>query len=334
MIIGAQKDCARNGEFFVIFWWIVFSFFILAMLALDLGVFNRKAHVIEMKEALLWITFWVSLAVIFGIGVHLISGHIKALEFFTAYLIEYSLSIDNIFVFLLVFRYFNLPHHLEHKALFWGIILALVTRLVFILAGVALINTFSWITYIFGAFLVFTGIKMATSKNVEVHPERNVAIRMLKTFMPVTCEFQGSRLFTRINGVLHATPMLAIILVLESTDILFAVDSIPAVLAVSKDPFIVYTSNVFAILGLRSLFFAVSGLMKLFHHLHYGLSAILTYVGIKMIAEKIYHVPVVTSLIVISIILALSIVASLLWPEKRADGSSDQEKETQNICQR
>ncbi|MCX7983129.1 MAG: TerC/Alx family metal homeostasis membrane protein, partial [Syntrophales bacterium] len=246
----------------------------------------------------------------------------KALEFFTAYLIEYSLSIDNIFVFLLVFRYFSLPQNLEHKALFWGIILALVTRLVFILAGVALINTFTWITYLFGAFLVFTGIKMAMSKNIEVHPERNVAIKTLKLFIPVTCDYHGARLFSRENGTLCATPMLAVILVLESTDIIFAVDSIPAVLAVSKDPFIVYTSNVFAILGLRSLFFAVSGLMKLFHYLHYGLSAILTYVGIKMILEKIYHVPVVTSLVVISFFLLVSIGASILWPEKK-EGAVD-----------
>lgn len=297
-------------------WWILFGVFILVMLALDLGVFNRQAHVIGMREALLWVLFWVSLAVIFGLGVYFYSGQVKSIEFFTAYLIEYSLSIDNIFVFLLIFRYFNIPPYLEHKALFWGIILALITRLLFILAGVALIQAFSWITYVFGAFLVFTGIKMAMSKDVEVHPERNVAIRMLKVFIPVTCDFQGARLFDRREGRLCATPMLAIILVLESTDILFAVDSIPAVLAVSKDPFIVYTSNVFAILGLRSLFFAVSGLMKLFHHLHYGLSAILTYVGIKMMVEHVYHVPVITSLIVISILLILSVIASLLWPKK------------------
>ena len=288
------------------------------MITLDLGLINRQAHVIRMKEAFLWTSFWVSLAVIFGIGVYLVEGATKSLEFFTAYLIEYSLSIDNIFVFLLIFKYFSLPRELEHKALFWGIILALITRLLFILTGVTLIKTFAWITYIFGAFLVFTGVKMAFSKDIEVHPDRNVAIRLLRLFSPVTKEFHGARFFVRQNGGIMATPMLAIVLVLESTDILFAVDSIPAVLAVSKDPFIVYTSNVFAILGLRSLFFALAGLMRLFHHLHYGLAAILSFVGIKMLLEEIYHFPITISLLIISLLLALSILSSLLWPEKKS----------------
>ena len=302
----------------MIIWWILFGLFILAMLALDLGLINRQAHVIRMKEAFLWTSFWISLAVIFGIGVYLVEGTTKSLEFFTAYLIEYSLSIDNIFVFLLIFKYFSLPRELEHKALFWGIILALITRLLFILTGVTLIKTFAWITYIFGAFLVFTGVKMAFSKDIEVHPDRNVAIRLLRLFSPVTKEFHGARFFVRQNGGIMATPMLAIVLVLESTDILFAVDSIPAVLAVSKDPFIVYTSNVFAILGLRSLFFALAGLMRLFHHLHYGLAAILSFVGIKMLLEEIYHFPITISLLIISLLLALSILSSLLWPEKKS----------------
>ena len=302
----------------MIIWWILFGLFILAMLALDLGLINRQAHVIRMKEAFLWTSFWVSLAVIFGIGVYLVEGATKSLEFFTAYLIEYSLSIDNIFVFLLIFKYFSLPRELEHKALFWGIILALITRLLFILTGVTLIKTFAWITYIFGAFLVFTGVKMAFSKDIEVHPDRNVAIRLLRLFSPVTKEFHGARFFVRQNGGIMATPMLAIVLVLESTDILFAVDSIPAVLAVSKDPFIVYTSNVFAILGLRSLFFALAGLMRLFHHLHYGLAAILSFVGIKMLLEEIYHFPITISLLIIALLLALSILSSLLWPEKKS----------------
>ncbi|HPO36192.1 MAG TPA: TerC family protein [Syntrophales bacterium] len=302
----------------MIIWWILFGLFILAMITLDLGLINRQAHVIRMKEAFLWTSFWVSLAVIFGIGVYLVEGATKSLEFFTAYLIEYSLSIDNIFVFLLIFKYFSLPRELEHKALFWGIILALITRLLFILTGVTLIKTFAWITYIFGAFLVFTGVKMAFSKDIEVHPDRNVAIRLLRLFSPVTKEFHGARFFVRQNGGIMATPMLAIVLVLESTDILFAVDSIPAVLAVSKDPFIVYTSNVFAILGLRSLFFALAGLMRLFHHLHYGLAAILSFVGIKMLLEEIYHFPITISLLIISLLLALSILSSLLWPEKKS----------------
>ncbi|NLX50733.1 MAG: TerC family protein, partial [Deltaproteobacteria bacterium] len=293
--------------------------FILAMLALDLGVFNRKTHVITMKEAMLWTAFWVGLALAFGAGVYFFYGHGKAMEFFAGYLIEYSLSIDNLFVFMLIFRFFNVPQAYEHKALFWGILMALVTRAVFIFAGVALITTFDWVMYIFGAFLVFTGVKMALNKQTEVHPEKNVAIKLLRFFIPVTRRFSGAKFFVVRRGVRYATPMLAVLLALETTDILFAIDSIPAVLAISKDPFIVYTSNVFAILGLRSLFFAISGLMKLFHLLHYGLAAILTFVGVKMLIEDFYHVPVGVSLLVIASMLAVSIVSSVIWPEKEGD---------------
>ncbi|MBP7764303.1 MAG: TerC family protein [Syntrophaceae bacterium] len=303
----------------MIWWWVIFTVFILAMLALDLGVFNRKTHVITMKEAMLWTAFWVSLALAFGAGVYFFYGHGKAMEFFAGYLIEYSLSIDNLFVFMLIFRFFNVPQAYEHKALFWGILMALVTRAVFIFAGVALITTFHWVMYIFGAFLVFTGVKMALNKQTEVHPEKNVAIRLLRFFIPVTRRFAGARFFVVRRGVRYATPMLAVLLALETTDILFAIDSIPAVLAISKDPFIVYTSNVFAILGLRSLFFAISGLMKLFHLLHYGLAAILTFVGVKMLIEDFYHVPVGVSLLVIASLLAVAIVSSVIWPEKAGD---------------
>jgi len=298
-------------------WWTIFGVFILAMLALDLGVFNRKAHVIKMKEALLWVSFWVSLAVAFGVGVYYFYGHSKALEFFTAYIIEYSLSIDNLFVFLLIFRFFNVPQAYEHKALFWGILLALITRAAFIFAGVVLINKFHWIMYLFGAFLIYTGIKLAMNKQTEVHPDKNIAIKMLRYVVPVTKEFHEARFFIIKNGKRFATPMLAVLLALETTDILFAVDSIPAVLAISRDPFIVYTSNVFAILGLRSLFFAISGLMKLFHLLHYGLSAILSFVGVKMLIADFYHIPVGISLTVISSILVISIVASIIWPDTK-----------------
>lgn len=298
-------------------WWIIFGVFIFAMLALDLGVFNRKVHVIKMKEALLWVSFWVSLAVAFGVGVYYFYDHSKALEFFTAYIIEYSLSIDNLFVFLLIFRFFNVPPAYEHKALFWGILLALITRAVFIFAGVALINKFHWIIYFFGAFLIYTGIKLAMNKQTEVHPDKNVAIKMLRYVIPVTKEFQEAKFFIIENGRRFATPMLAVLLALETTDILFAVDSIPAVLAISTDPFIVYTSNVFAILGLRSLFFAISGLMKLFHLLHYGLSAILSFVGVKMLIADFFHVPIGISLAVISSILIISIIASLIWPDTK-----------------
>ncbi len=300
----------------MMWWWIFFAAFVLAMLALDLGVFNRRSHVIKMKEALLWTSFWVTLAVLFGVGVYYFYGQSKAMEFFAGYLIEYSLSIDNLFVFMLIFRFFKVPHEYEHKALFWGILMALVTRAVFIFAGVALINTFSWVMYVFGAFLVFTGVKMALNKQTEVHPDRNIAIKLLRFFVPVTKQFSGAKFFIVKRGVRFATPMLAILLALETTDILFAIDSIPAVLAISKDPFIVYTSNVFAILGLRSLFFAISGLMKLFHLLHYGLAAILSFVGVKMLIEDFFHVPVAASLMVIASILVVSIVTSIILPGK------------------
>ena len=300
-------------------WWILFAIFILAMLALDLGVFNRKSHIIKMKEALLWTSFWVSLAVLFGAGIYYLYGHNKAMEFFAGYLIEYSLSIDNLFVFMLIFRFFNVPHQHEHKALFWGILLALITRAIFIFAGVALINTFDWVMYIFGAFLIFTGVKMALNKQTEVHPDRNIAIKLLRFFVPVTKQFFGAKFFVVKGGIRFATPMLAVLLALETTDILFAVDSIPAVLAISKDPFIVYTSNVFAILGLRSLFFAISGLMKLFHLLHYGLAAILTFVGVKMLIEDFFHVPVTASLLVIASILTVSVITSIVWPDEEGE---------------
>ena len=295
----------------------IFCLLILAMLALDLGVFNRKSHVIKMKEAMLWTLFWVTLALLFGAGIYFFYGHGKAMEFLAGYLIEYSLSIDNLFVFMLIFRFFNVPRAYEHKALFWGILMALATRAVFIFAGVALINTFSWVMYIFGAFLIFTGIKMALNKQTEVHPDKNIAIKLLRYVIPVTGRFSGARFFVVKRGIRYATPMLAVLLALETTDILFAIDSIPAVLAISKDPFIIYTSNVFAILGLRSLFFAISGLMKLFHLLHYGLAAILTFVGVKMLIEDFFHVPVTISLLVIASILVMSIVSSLIWPDPK-----------------
>lgn len=299
--------------------WIVFAVLVLVLLALDLGVINRKAHVVSMKEALLWTSFWISLAVAFGIGVYYFHGQGKALEFFTAYLIEYSLSIDNLFVFMLIFRYFGVPHAYEHKALFWGIFLALVTRGIFIFAGVALINTFHWLMYLFGAFLIYTGVKMALNKETEVHPDQNIALKLLRLFFPVSKTFAGSKFIIVKRGIRYATPMLAVLLALETTDILFAVDSIPAVLAISKDPFIIYTSNVFAILGLRSLFFAISGLMKLFHLLHYGLAAILSFVGVKMLIEDFVEIPIWASLITIASILLASIASSIIWPEKDED---------------
>jgi tellurite resistance protein TerC len=305
-------------------WWIFFGVFIAAMLALDLGVFKRRAHVISVKEALLWTAFWVTLALMSCTGIYLFFGHQKGIEFLAGYLIEYSLSIDNLFVFLLLFRYFNLPHDYEHKTLFWGILLAFITRGIFIFTGVALINTFHWIMYIFGAFLIFTGIKMAFNEGTEVHHDKNVAIRLLRLFIPMTKEFTEARFFIVRQGKCLATPMLTVMLALETTDIVFAIDSIPAILAITTDPFIVYTSNMFAILGLRSLFFAIAGLMKLFHHLHYGLAAVLSFVGIKILIADFFKIPTGFSLGIIALILTCAVGCSLIWPCKDVVSKNDE----------
>ncbi len=297
-------------------WWIIFGVFIFAMLTLDLAVFSRKAHAVKIKESLYWTSFWIVLALLFCAGVYYFYGHQKALEFLAGYLIEYSLSIDNLFVFLLFFRYFFVPIEYEQKALIWGIIIALIMRGIFIFAGIALINKFHWVIYIFGAFLIFTSIQIARGKEQEVHPERNIVIKLLRTIMPVAHEYSSNRFFTLIEGKRYATPLLAVVLVLGTTDVFFAVDSIPAVLAVTTDPFIVYTSNVFAVLGLRSLFFAISGLMKLFHYLQYGLAVILGFVGIKMLITDLYKINIGASLVVIAAVIALSIITSLLWPKE------------------
>ncbi|HDQ03936.1 MAG TPA: TerC family protein [Deltaproteobacteria bacterium] len=299
----------------MIIWWVLFIVFILGMLALDLGVFNRKAHVIHLKEALLWASFWIFLALLFGAGVYYFYGHQKGLEYFAGYLIEKSLSVDNLFVFMLIFHYFRVPAELEHKALFWGILLALVTRAIFILAGVALINKFHWIIYIFGVFLIFTAVRMALGKSHEIHPGKNIMVRTLRRIMPITRNYQGGKFFVVKRSVRFATPLFAVILALETTDIIFAADSIPAILAVSNDPFIIYTSNVFAILGLRSLYFAVTGVMRIFHYLHYGLVVVLGFVGVKMLISDFYKIPISISLSVIVSVLALSVIASLIWPK-------------------
>jgi tellurite resistance protein TerC len=252
----------------------------------------------------------------FCLGIYYFRGQEKALEFLAAYLIEESLSIDNLFVFLLIFKYFGIPTQYEHKALFWGILGALVLRAVFIIAGVALIAKFHWVIYVFGVFLIITAIKIVFEKDKEIHPEKNPVLKLLHRIMPVDSGFNGGKFFLKREGRWVATPMFAVVLLLETTDVIFAVDSIPAVLAISADPFIVYTSNVFAILGLRSLFFAISGIMRLFHYLHYGLAIVLSFVGIKMLLSNIYKIPIVVSLGIIAATVALSIVASMLWPKK------------------
>ena len=302
------------------FWlWTGFNLFVLAMRALDLGVFHRKSHTVGFKEALGWTATWIALALSFNAGVWYFGGGAKALEFFTGYVIEYSLSADNVFVFALLFSYFAVPAPYQHKVLFWGILGALVMRLAMIVLGTALIAKFAWIIYVIGAFLVFTGIKMLLKSDEEIHPERNPLVRLFKRFMPVTPEFRGDRFFIRENGVLFATPLFVVLLLVEFTDVIFAVDSIPAIFAVTRDPFIVYTSNVFAILGLRSLYFALAGMMDKFHYLKTGLGVVLSFVGVKMLlAHTAYKIDTLVSLGVIVAILTTSVVVSLLRPRKAA----------------
>ena len=291
--------------------WVVFNIFVLGMLALDLGIFHRKAHVIKIKEALVWSAVWITLALLFNLGIYLWRGPETALEFLTGYLIEKSLSVDNIFVFLLIFSYFGVPPLYQHKVLFWGILGALIMRAVFIAAGITLIEKFHWTIYIFGAFLILIGAKMALQKERKIHPERNPILRLFRRWVPVAEDYAAGRFLVKRAGHYLATPLFIVLIVVETTDIIFAVDSIPAILAITLDPFIVYTSNVFAILGLRALYFALAGIMELFHHLHYGLSAVLVFVGIKMLIGDIYKIPVSIALSVVAGILFISVIASV-----------------------
>jgi len=295
--------------------WIGFNVFVLAMLALDLGVFHRKAHEVKIKEALIWSGVWIALALVFNYGLYLWRGPQTALEFLTGYLIEKSLSVDNIFVFIMIFAYFKVPAVYQHKILFWGILGALVMRAIFIATGVTLIEKFHWVIYVFGAFLIITGIKMAVQKDKEIHPEKNPVLKLFRRFMPVSTQYVGDKFFIKQQGRRFATPLFVVLLLIETTDVIFAVDSIPAILAITTDPFIVYTSNVFAILGLRALYFALAGIMQLFHYLAYGLSAILVFVGAKMMLVDFYKLPIGIALGVVAGILTLSIAASLLYPK-------------------
>ncbi|MFY9269614.1 MAG: TerC family protein [Candidatus Manganitrophaceae bacterium] len=295
--------------------WILFNLFVLAMLALDLGVFHRKAHVVQLREALTWSGVWIVLALLFNLIIYSWHGPEAALQFLAGYLIEKSLSVDNLFVFLLLFSYFSVPTLYQHKVLFWGILGALLMRAAFIAAGVTLIEKFHWTIYLFGAFLIITGIKMALQKDKEIHPEKNPLLRLFRKWVPVTDQYEESRFFVVKEGRRWATPLFVVLLMVETTDLIFAVDSIPAILAVTRDPFIVYSSNVFAILGLRSLYFALAGIMQLFHYLHYGLSAILIFVGGKMLVSGVYKVPIGAALGVIAGILLLSVAASILLPK-------------------
>jgi tellurite resistance protein TerC len=306
--------------------WIGFNLFVLAMLALDLGVFHRKSHTVSAKEALTWSIVWITLSLAFNAVIYFFwdsmvpgssyTNREAALAFLTGYLIEKSLSVDNIFVFILIFTFFGVPGKYQHRVLFWGILGALIMRGILIAVGAALLEEFHWIIYVFGAFLIFTGIRMALKHDENVEPDKNPVVKFFRRFMPVTENFVEDKFFVRRAGQLMATPLFLILLVVESTDLIFAVDSIPAIFAVTQDPFIVYTSNVCAILGLRALYFLLADVMDKFEYLKYGLAAVLTFVGIKMVIVEFYKIPVGVSLGVVAGILTISILASL-WKAKQ-----------------
>jgi len=300
----------------VLVFWILFNLFVVAMLVLDLGILNRRSHRVGFREALAWSGLWIALAAAFAVLELFWHGRAQALQFVTGYVIELSLSVDNLFVFLVIFRYFKVPDQHQHKVLFWGILGALLMRGIFIVAGVGLIRRFSWITYAFGALLVYSGLKLLRQGETEIHPEKNPILRVFRRVLPVTKDYVGGQFFTRGN-VLYATPLFVVLLVVETSDILFAVDSIPAVLAITLNAFIVYTSNVFAILGLRSMYFALAGMMDLFHYLHYGLSVVLIFIGLKMLGSHYVNIPTGWALTIVLLVLGASIVASLLNPHEK-----------------
>ncbi|MBN1533404.1 MAG: TerC family protein [Spirochaetes bacterium] len=304
--------------------WIGFVVFIVILLLLDLLIFQKEDHEIKVRDALFMTLFWVVLALLFNGGIYAFMGMNFALEFLTGYLIEKSLSVDNIFVFIMVFSYFGIAPLYQHKILFWGILGAIVMRAAFILAGVAIIQRLHWAIYIFGIFLVVIGIKMAFEKEKEIHPDRNPVLRLFRRVFPITDTPVGGKFFVRRAGRVLATPLFVVLIVIETTDIVFAIDSIPAILSITRHPFIVFTSNIFAILGLRALYFAISGIMKLFAYLNYGLSFILVFVGVKMLIAEFYAIPVWIALVVVGGILAVSIVLSILFPPKR--GEADEAK--------
>lgn len=294
--------------------WVTFNAFVVAMLAIDLGIFHRKSHEVGVKEALTWTCVWITLAMLFNLFTYYYFDKVKALEFFTGYLIEKSLSVDNIFVIILIFSYFKVPKAYQHKVLFWGILGALVMRFIFILSGVELIHRFHWLIYIFGGFLIITGIRMLTSGDQKIEPDKNPLIKLAKKIMPITTAFEGDKFFVKRNARTWATPLFLVVILIETTDLIFAVDSIPAILAISDDTFIIYTSNVFALLGLRSLYFALAGIEQYFKYLKFGLSAILVFVGIKMCIVDWFKIPIEISLIVIGFTLAIAMICSRILP--------------------
>jgi tellurite resistance protein TerC len=303
----------------LLYFWILFNLFALGMLVLDLRVFHRPGHAVRFREALGWSVMWVALAAVFAVVVYFWQGRQTSLEFVTGYVLELSLSVDNLFVFLVIFRYFAVAEEQQHRVLFWGILGALIMRGIFIGAGVGLIHRFHWILYIFGILLIYSGVRVCVMGEHQVDPSKNPLVNVLRRLIPVTEGYQGGKFFVRAAGAnarLQATPLLVVLLVIETTDVLFAVDSIPAVLAITLNAFIVYTSNVFAILGLRSMYFAVAGLMKLFRFLHYGLAVVLVLVGLKMLTADYFHVSTLVTLGAVATTLLASIVTSVIVPEK------------------
>ena len=297
--------------------WVGFSVFIVTMLSLDLGLFNRKAHTIRYREAWIWSGVWVTLAMIFAGLVFHYQGSKRGLEFLTGYLIELSLSVDNLFVFLLIFSFFKVPAKFQHRVLFWGVMGALVMRLTMIFVGAALINRFHWIIYIFGAFLVYTGIKMFRHDEVEIQPDQNIAVRIVTRFLPITRHYEEEKFFTKVNGKTTGTLLLLVLVVVEITDLVFAVDSIPAIFAITRDTFIVYTSNVFAILGLRSMYFLLAGVVEKFRYLRIGLAIVLTFIGLKMLVVAVgFTIPIWVSLVFVAVVLLGSVLLSLIIPAK------------------
>jgi len=296
--------------------WILFNLFVLGMLALDLGFLQRPGHTVKFREALTWSLIWIGLAGAFAVLVYSRYGHTTAVEFVTGYVIEISLSVDNLFIFLLIFRYFRVAPEHQHKVLFWGIVGALVMRGIFIMVGIGLIQRFHWITYIFGVLLVYSGIKLFRQHGVGIEPENNPVLRLFRRWVPMTENYEEDKFVVR-GTRLFATPLLAVLVLVETTDVLFATDSIPAVLAITLKPFIVYTSNVFAVLGLRSMYFLLAGMMELFHYLHYGLAAILIFVGTKMLVSNYYPIPTWIALGVVAGVLLISVLASLLHPQSQ-----------------
>ena len=299
--------------------WAALFAFLAVMLAIDLLVVHRRPHAITLRESLIWSGVWIGLALLFDLGIFYVRGKQPALEFLAGYLIEESLSVDNLFVFLLIFSYFRVPRAYQHQVLFWGILGAIVMRLGFIFAGVSLMQQFQWTIYVFGAILVFSGIKMWSHEDADIQPDKNLAVRIFRRFMPVTPDYVENRFFVRVDGRTMATPLLVVLLLVETTDLLFAVDSIPAVLGITSDPFIIFSSNAFAILGLRTFYFALAAVMNVFHYLHHGLSLILVFIGIKMLLDDVIHVPTTTALAVVGSILLTSVLMSLARPKRRAE---------------